>query len=653
MTTPAPEDSRVLGPEFVWEQWRRTEERRRRQQKAMRKAKYAYESRLWKGESTDSSVQSSEDEGPVVGGDGQVLVEVSRMPGVIQTYTGHLFPRSPRTVFSPDVEGAGDPVKGQTTVNRWFSSQRIHRKLSTCISQALLYRGSCVKIGLDLSKARPQDRVWCKVVPWWDLVLDWDVQDVDEQRFMGHEYWEDVAVLEKRLGMKLDSETTLEYRVPFFDQTLTEGMTRQASALTATDKPESKRFVRVLEWYNFVDDFKVEGGGTIRGVFELYLVNTLNGGGERAPLFRKAMPFTHPNGEPCAPLFPLIFDYELEHPLRGIAFADRVYPQCYELALLRTAQANALRKEARIAFVNKTANADENLLAQVSAGKDGTIVPVDKQIGTPWDELWHPIGFGNMTTDHSMYAAAIENDLNQSSNAPKFTRGEGMGARTTAYEVRQLNQYMENRLGEMARTKDAWISEIARGFLRIMIMACKAPSIVGASKRTKPDPLIYLEGPKHERVVVEWQDLDGDFEIGVVDAASTPMTREARRADMAALLPNLLALWKEYEAGNPMAAVGLNSLVDLYDLSGEFNIKNLLVMAEQMRAEKERAGAEQKAKEKEVAQRIAQRIIAEKGARPEPASPMPPQAVPPTEAAGAPVAPAPPAGLPPGVPGPV
>ena len=642
-----PDTSRTLTPDFVYEQWRKTEERRKRQHKAMRKAKYAYESRLWKGESGNVAITGSTEEGPITVSDDKVLVEVSRMPGIIQTYTGFLFPRSPRTVITPDVEGNGNPSLSQSTVNRWFGLERIHRKISNNIGQSLLYRGSALKLGIDLTKRRPLDRVWGKVVPWWDLVLDWDVQDVDEERFRGHEYWEDVAVLERRLGVTIPDEVALEYRVPHFDRDMSTG-DRGANLPAPGNAPiESKRFVRVLEWYNFVDDF-VTPTGKIRGRFEIYLVNSLmKGGDDRKPLKTMAMPFSFADGEPCAPLALLIFDSEMEHPLRGLSFADRVYSQCYELALLRTAEANALRRDARLALYDKGV-LDETALGRMVQGEDGAFIGIEMPTtgGKTFDDVFYPVQFPQINGDHSLYESSIERDLNQGANVPKFARGEAMGARTTAYEVKQLNQYMENRLGEMARTKDAWIAEVARIFLRILIMACKAPALLPTAKKgQKPDKIKFAEGPKREERVVTVEDLDAEFEIGVVDAASTPMSREARRMDLASLMPQLLVLWEKVEAGNPMAVTLLNNLIDLYDLSADFNLKNLQTLADRMKVEAE---AKKRERQDTDAEKVANALIEKKLAGEAPGPPVSGPALLPTP--GGPTAspaPLPPAVMPP------
>lgn len=568
-----PRDGMALKPGFVLEQWKITEARRRRQRKAMRRNKMAYESQMWRSESNDDSITHSQDEGPVTASGSQIVVEVSRMPTIIQTYTGYLFPRSPRTIFSPDIDGRGDPTLAQLAADRWFASRRLHKKITNAIGQSLLYRGCALKLGIDLTKTLPQDRVWAKVVPWWDLVLDWDVQDEEEARFIGHSYWEDRAVLEKRFG-PLPEDIHPEQRNIYFEHSSRYGETRRMYDSSGT----SDRFIHVLEWYNLVDDFVTEDGDTIRGVFEVYFIEQLTKC--QKPFLRKAIPFSYADGEPCVPLFPLIFDSVKEHPLQGIALADRVYPQCYEMALLRTSQANALRRDARCALIDKNSGINQDDLGKITKGEDGAMVLVEKQDGKPWTEVIHPFQFPSINQDHQVYEAAVERDLSQGANTPKFTRGEAMGSRTTAYEVKQLNSYMENRFGELARIKDSWIADVARGFIRIIMQAMKAPGVLDGSKHV--DDLTYVVGPKKEVTRITIDDLDGDFEIGIVDAASTPMTREARRQDIMLLLPNLLQLWEKAKAGDAMASTLLDSLVDLYDLPANFGHKHLLELQKQM-----------------------------------------------------------------------
>lgn len=556
------DEDRSLTPDFVYDQWRRAERRRKDQRKRMERAKNAYESRLWKSEGRDED----SDQG------GEIAVEVSRLPGIIQAYTGFLFLRSPRAIVSPDVEGQGDPTKAELVINRWFMLRRIHTKLSRCVGQSLLYRGSAIKLGLDLTRLRPQDRVWERTIPWWDLILDHDTLDEDDARFIGHEYWEDVAVLERRLGIDIPDDAIVTKKDDYLSARQPEN-TR--SLPDGEDKNNDRRWVRVLEWYNLIDDWESETGKT-RGVFQLYLVEQLRKD-KRRPLIEGAMPFQDPDGMPCVPIIPLIFDHEMEKPFAGIAMADRVYDQCKEIALLRSAQANAVRRDARVLFVNKNAGMTEADLAQWVQGKDGSIVFVDMDKAQSWDKAFFIPKFGSLSQNYQTYEMAIEADLNQGANVPRFARGEAMGSRTTATEVRQLNQYMENRFGELARIKDAWVAEISRVLLRVMVMAMKAPALLlNSDKATddpeakKPDVLTYQEGTKRVSVQVSVKDLEAEFDIGIADSASTPLTKELRKQDLVLLGDRLMGLWDQARQGNPMATALLKSMVDLFDLPADF-----------------------------------------------------------------------------------
>ncbi|MFH1568099.1 MAG: hypothetical protein ABIL09_08885 [Gemmatimonadota bacterium] len=569
-----------LTPEFVYDAWSQAQGRRNDERYGMEQAKKAYESRLMgtRNEKDDAA--------------GQVVVEVPRMPGIIQAYTGFLFPRSPRAVVSPDVEGDGDAEKAQLVVNRWFAKptdmDTIHGKISSVIGQALLYKGAAIKLGLDLTKEKPQDRVWARVIPWWDLILDSDQQDLDDQRYIGHDYWEDMAVLERRVGKLPDDIQTVAF-TPYFER---DGVTQRSRTDSAEGSPElDKRYVRVLEWYNFIDDYETETG-KLRGVYELYLVDQFAAeNGKAEPFIRKAMPYSNPNGDPCVPILPLIFDSEKGYPLKGIALAERALDQVKELCLKRSAQANAVRRNARTMFLNKDAFQDFNelQLGEWVQGKDGAIIVGSLKQGMSFNQAFEVIKLGPMSGDDENYELAIERDLNQASQAPKFTRGEAMGGRTTKFEVQTLNQYMENRLGELARIKDVWIASIARSLLRVMAAACKVPALVfnaslelGApdDQKKRYDKMKYRIG-KNEVLVVEASDIDAEFDISIADAASTPMTRETRRQDLLMLSPKLLELWEMASQGNPMAKAQLNNVVDLFDLPADFSFASLVAAQEQ------------------------------------------------------------------------
>ena len=105
-------------------------------------------------------------------GGGEVNVEVNRLFGIITSYLSSLYPRSQRAIVSPDPNGIGDSTKAELALNRFMESSRIHHRIMTALRQGLLYPGSGAKVGYYAGRGNPLDRVWMRVIPWWEMVLD-------------------------------------------------------------------------------------------------------------------------------------------------------------------------------------------------------------------------------------------------------------------------------------------------------------------------------------------------------------------------------------------------------------------------------------------------------------------------------------------------
>ena len=95
----------------------------------------------------------------------EVEIEVNRLWGVITSYLSALYPRASRVVLGPDPSGNGDPNKAELTVNRIFSSRKIHERVMSALRQSLLYPGAGIKVGYRHGRGSPMDQVWMRVIP--------------------------------------------------------------------------------------------------------------------------------------------------------------------------------------------------------------------------------------------------------------------------------------------------------------------------------------------------------------------------------------------------------------------------------------------------------------------------------------------------------
>ena len=103
------------------------------------------------------------------------------------------------------------------------------------------------------------------------------------------------------------------------------------------DKTEDdNNFVRVLEFCNLIDHYVDPENPDIKyeGRLEIYVLG--QGDASKKPVYVGPLPFARHDGEPMAHIIPLIFNYEPEYPLRGIAHVRRLMPQFKELNAYRS-----------------------------------------------------------------------------------------------------------------------------------------------------------------------------------------------------------------------------------------------------------------------------------------------------------------------------
>ena len=264
-----------------------------------------------------------------------------------------------------------------------------------------------------------------------------------------------------------------------------------------------------------------------------------------------------------------------------MAAVERVYQQARELNLLRSHWANAVRRDSRQMLVRKDAGIDEEALAKFTQGQDGAIIPVEGS--APLSTLVFPIQFQPLNVNHQIYENQIEQDFNQGSASAPFTRG--VATRATATEVNRLHDYTETEIGRHARRKDVWITKVVEGYVRALIAALRieVPDSYDEVVEERVDNPIVLKFRKGAGPAIEitTEDLNADFSIEVVDAASTPLSKEARRVNFMNLAPTILQLWEQVLAGNAIASRIMKYLVELFDFPADFDPENILEDIEQ------------------------------------------------------------------------
>ncbi len=392
----------------------------------------------------------------------EVEVEVNRLWGVITSYLSALYPRASRVVLSPDPTGKGDPEKAELAVNRMLSSRKIHERVMTALRQALLYPGSGMKVGYKHGRGNPMDRVWMRVIPVWEMLLDTEVSDTDDERFRGHLYYRPKHEVEEEYGLK---DLNGVRRVDFLSGSDTEADDYKNRKRYEVPNDDNN-FVRVLEFCNLVDHYVDPENPEMRyeGRLEIYVMG--QGAVSKKPVYVGPLPFAKHDGEPMAHIVPLIFNYEPEFPLRGIAHVKRLMPQFKELNAYRSYMAMATRKDTRQYVTRKgTFNSDEMTL--LTEGHDGLILEVDSGYERPLADAILPIQNAPISANIQNYLATVEVDLERVIGTSPAARG--IVTKATAYEVETVQQYTESEFGLHAAIKDQWLANLTELMMRALI----------------------------------------------------------------------------------------------------------------------------------------------------------------------------------------
>ena len=399
--------------------------------------------------------------------DNEISVEVNRLFGIITSYLASLYPRSQRAIVMPDPNGVGDSMKAELALNRFMESSRIHHRIMTALRQGLLYPGSGAKIGYYAGRGNPLDRVWMRVIPWWEMVLDSDVGDAEDERFRGHVYYRPKKEVEEEYGLKDLSGTERDdfLRAGYSGKDADSGYKR---AYPKQDKASSdnSNFVRVLEICNLKDTYEdQENPGILyQGRLEIYVLG--QGKKSHKPCYVGPLPFAEVDGRPLSHIVPLIFNHEPEYPLRGIAHADRILPQIQELNSYRSFMAMATRKDTRQYITRKgTFGADE--MTDLTEGHDGLILQLEQDYDRPLSDAIVPLGNTPISSNIDQYMALVENDLDRNLSLSPSARG--IVTKATAFEVQAVQQYTESEFGMHGSIKDEWLTSILKVVLRALI----------------------------------------------------------------------------------------------------------------------------------------------------------------------------------------
>ena len=476
--------------------------------------KAVYEMDFWEEESADKT---------------QIRIQTNDGYGYIEGYQASLFARNPAVVVKAGVSGKGDPEKAKGVANYFLGKSR--SVIEGASRMALIYPNSFIKY-----VPRESDNVYDKVIPVavppWEIMVDRDAVRWDLQRYVAHIYWLSVPKANERFKRRksfADMATDME---SYFDEDkeAKENYDRDRAA----PKSDMFRHIKIVEMYDLLED-------------KLYWWSPA----EPTKWLDKEdfIPFRDIADNPVVPIIPFYYNNIPDRPLEGYSSMKRIYDQLYEMNIIRSFQANAVRKASRQWLVKKGELSSEEM-AKVTSGVDGLFIEVESEESL--DSIIRPVPHESTPVEVARYYQDVQNDKDKGSVVAPLTRGEVTKA--TATEIAALAAYTSSEIGRMARERDATIEHMASVYLCVLSVFLE---------EEKTAALMIFEGKSE---AISAKDIMGDFRVYAADQAATPMSESVHKQQLLANVPVLVQL------GVPPASI-LKELVRIMDLPESFIVE--------------------------------------------------------------------------------
>jgi len=470
--------------------------------------------------------------------DGILRTEVPKAYAVVESYLGSLYAKNPAVRVEPDLRDRGNPEVAQATANQYLLT--IREQLEDATRLALIYPCAFMKLA-PVESVDPLKRVSCAALPPWEVIVDATACSWDQQRHVGHVYLMPVAEASERYGKESTEFRTRAYS-KWIEATGIAGKdTMLGIDSNAGAVPDSDRWVRIVELYDLQEDrllvWSPDYGDGDAYLFEgvRVQVGALDPEAEAEAETPEGeivhettgIPYKSASGRPVVPILPLYFSRDPDTPLRGYSLIHRSLDQFREMNVMRTYQAQGVRRMARQWMV-RAGFLSEDSCAKISQGLDGEFVEVDLAPGADLAGNILPVPQAPIPGDIAAYATTVDMDIRDAGLLAPFTRGEV--TRSTATEQNLLAAYTSSELGRMARIRDAVITGLAQTY-NVMLSVVLGDD---AEPLALPNPV----GP----TILSADDLTGDFSYWAVDAGTTPMSDLAKQQSLERLAPILVQL---------------------------------------------------------------------------------------------------------------
>ena len=430
-------------------------------------------------------------------GDWGITIQTADAYGYIESFMASLFSRNPGVIFKDGLRARGNKIITEHLANDFLLRQR--STIENAARMALIYPMAFAKL-MPRESEDPYRRVDMFALPPWEVLVDRQARRWEDCRFVGHKYFLPLPDAKNLFGNK---DFSPQRKREYFDK-----------SYRNDDDPnidtEVFQYIEVVEFYDLIEGM-------------LYFWTPDWKGGEKF-LDRSEIPFETVSGEKVIPIVPLYFNRIPDNPLDGYSAMKRVYDQIYETNLIRTFQANGVRKASRQYLVRK-GSLDDEQMAQVASGIDGLFIEVDDE---NINNVVVPVPQNQTPPELEYYYRQVQQDKDKGNILAPFTRGEA--TRSSATEIAALASYSSNEIGRLARERDQMIEQIAITYVNILRLYLE---------QTGDRNIIQVDG---NPVVVKPDDLAENWVCYAQDQAMTPISEAVRKREYIQSIPLLQQL---------------------------------------------------------------------------------------------------------------
>ena len=458
-----------------------------------------------------------------------VTIETSDAYGLVESTIASLFPKAPSVVVGADVRKRGNAEVAQSAINQFLFDKAI--QVETALRYAIIFPCAFFKVGLQ-DRESALDCINMKAVKPWDILLDMDAEQWDDQRFVGHRYYLPFSQAKEQFGSKQGWNAGI--KTDFLEA----GKKRRSTESSAPEEvSEALQYIEVWEIYDILEDemcFYSPNLSTSEGIIEKHKI-----------LFRKG------DGSPLAPIVPMYLSHDVHTPLRGMSTVGRQYDAFFEINNLRTVWANGVRRDVRM-YLARKGILDEESKAILAENRDMSVVELDIPPDQSPNTALSPMGKIPYSSDHSIYKAEIRSDLDRGSLMAPFTRGQATMA--TATEISAMAEYTASEIGKQAKGRDEAMRMIAEVYLSLLV------HLLDTQPKGSQKEIVLLD---KKPVVLTPDQFNAKFKIVAADGSSTPISGAIQKQQLTELTPLLMQL------GVPQQAI-LQELVTAYNLPDKF-----------------------------------------------------------------------------------